>query len=64
MPKPGDVCEGCSERWEDKGKEPLVLIASSGKTLVKDLPVPLCPWCDGDAVKITALDNHDPLQDA
>jgi CDGSH-type Zn-finger protein len=64
MPKPGDVCDGCRERWEDKGKEPLILVASSGKTKNKDEVVTLCPYCDGDTIKISKLDNHDPLQDA
>lgn len=63
MPKPGDVCESCREKWEDKGKEPKVLVASSGANL-KGEPIPLCPFCDGDAVKITKKNRHDPLQDS
>ncbi len=64
MPKAGDVCESCRERWENKGKEPLILSAATGKTANKESEVLLCSWCDGDAIKITKLNKHDPSQDA
>lgn len=62
--KIGDVCEECKPRWERKKIEPQVLVAASGKTEVKGEVVPLCPWCDGNAVKVSELGNHDGLEPA
>lgn len=56
--KAGDVCANCQPRWEGKGKEPKVLVAATGKTESKGIVVPLCPYCDGDAIKIDKLGNH------
>jgi hypothetical protein len=59
MQKIGDVCENCRQRWEKKGKEPKVLQAAGGTSLTQKMKVPLCPFCDGDAVTIVNLGNHD-----
>lgn len=64
MQKVGDVCETCRERWEKKGKEPKVLKRLSGVSQNHKTIVPVCEYCDGDALKVTALDNHDPLSPA
>ena len=56
--KVGDVCSSCQARWESKGKEPKVLVAASGRTDKKGIVVPLCPYCDGGAIKIDKLGNH------
>ena len=61
MPKPGDVRESCRPRGEDLNKEPKVLFEATGKTEVKKDQVLLCPYCDGDAVKVTKKNLHDPL---
>lgn len=57
MQKVGDVCEGCRTRWEDQKKEPKVLQKARGTTNKKSLVVPLCPFCDGDAVVISGAKN-------
>jgi Zn finger protein HypA/HybF involved in hydrogenase expression len=52
MQKVGDVCENCRSRWESKDREPKVLQKAKGTTEEKKAVVPICPYCDGDAVKI------------
>lgn len=51
--KVGDVCDNCLPRWEKQKMEPKVLQKASGTTQNKNAVVPLCPYCDGDAIKIT-----------
>lgn len=51
MQKVGDVCGTCREFWEKRGKEPKVL-QRAGATKNHNAIVPLCPFCDGDALKI------------
>lgn len=58
MQKVGDVCENCRERWERQKKEPKVLQAAANSTIKRGFKVPLCPYCDGDAVGMTNLSNH------
>lgn len=63
--KVGDVCEECKDRWEGREQEPKVLVKADGVTQNRKMIVPLCPYCDGGAVEITALGNHeDPLEAA
>lgn len=64
MQKVGDVCEGCHDRWTKRDKEPKVLKRLSGVTQNHKTIVPACPYCDGDALKVSALGNHDPLSPA
>lgn len=52
MQKVGDVCEGCRERWEKKGEEPKVLQQAHDTTNRKRFVVPLCEYCDGDALAV------------
>ena len=63
MQKVGDVCEGCREQWEDKGKEPKVL-QKLNSTINRKLIVPACEYCDGDIFVIAAMGNHDDLEAA
>jgi hypothetical protein len=60
MQKVGDVCENCSDFWTKKEKEPKVLKRLSGVSQNNKMVVPACEYCDGDALKITKLDNHEP----
>lgn len=63
--KVGDVCENCKEYWERKKKEPMILVSAAQSTQNKKMIVPLCPHCDGAAVEVVALGNHeDPLEPA
>lgn len=64
MQKVGDVCENCREKWERKKMEPKVLQRATGLTINHKLQVPLCDHCDGPALTISALDNHDEPQEA
>jgi hypothetical protein len=63
MQKIGDVCENCRERWEAKGKEPKVLQEAAHTTLKKKFKVPLCDYCDGGALGIINLGNHEGLEE-
>lgn len=62
--KSGDACEGCKERWIKKQQPAKILQRASGVTMNHKMIVPLCPFCDGDAVAITAMGNHDDIQAA
>jgi hypothetical protein len=64
MQKVGDVCEGCREQWEDKGKEPMALQKLPGSTMNHKLIVPACEYCDGDIFVMAAMDNRDDLEAA
>ena len=59
MQKVGDVCENCRERWEARNKEPKVLQEAAGSTIMQKHKVPLCEYCDGDALSITNLGNNE-----
>lgn len=58
MQKVGDVCDNCRPRWEAKQKEPKVLQVAANTTTKKGIKVPLCPYCDGDALSIINLGNQ------
>lgn len=62
--KPGDVCENCRVRWEKKQLEPKVLQRASGTTMNKKFLVPLCEYCDGPALSISQIGNHEPPMEA
>jgi hypothetical protein len=64
MQKVGDACDNCREFWEKKNKEPKTLKRLGGVTQNHKVIVPACEYCDGDALKISALGNHDPLEPA
>lgn len=64
MQKIGDVCENCKAKWERKQLEPRVLQKASGVTINHKLQVPLCSHCDGPALEISELGNHDEPQAA
>lgn len=55
----GELCDSCKEHWT-KAKKPLKkLERAAGLSLIHKLIVPLCPYCDGDAVLITQMGHHD-----
>lgn len=64
MQKVGDVCENCRAYWEKRDKEPKVLQEAARTTTKKKLKVPLCPYCDGDAVTITNFGNNEDPEPA
>ena len=57
MQKIGDVCDGCRERWELRKREPKVLQAGRDTTMQKATRLPLCEYCDGDAVRVAQLSD-------
>lgn len=51
LSQPGDVCRSCMPFWTSRGKDPQRLIAVDSKvTDKKQIPVVICPWCDGDRI--------------
>jgi hypothetical protein len=56
--KVGDVCEVCRPFWEHREQEPKVL-QKLGETIEKKIVVVGCEFCDGDALKVAALDNRE-----
>lgn len=51
MQKVGDICSNCVEFWKNRKKTGKVLVRG-GTTMNHKTVVPLCPFCDGDAVRI------------
>lgn len=45
--KAGDICENCRDRWEEKGKPLIKLVALPSFTMRYYAPVAACPFCDG-----------------
>jgi len=48
----GDVCANCVERWEEKGKPVIHLVALPSFTMRYHSPVAICPYCDGPIQQI------------
>lgn len=49
MQVPGDICKGCKDHWESKGKSPRTL-RILGSTINKKIVVPGCDYCDGEPI--------------
>jgi len=49
-PKPGDICQGCSEYWKRQHKAQRKLRPLTGKTMNKHLMVLACDYCDGEPI--------------
>lgn len=45
--KAGDTCENCRERWEEKNKPTIALVALPSFTMRYHSPVAICSYCDG-----------------
>ena len=48
----GEVCENCQERWEEKNKPPIKLVALPSFTMRYHTPVAVCSFCDGPIADI------------
>lgn len=48
--KAGDICENCQERWEEKNKPTIKLIALPGFTMRYHSSVAVCSYCDGSEI--------------
>ena len=59
MQQPGEICDGCRERRTQKDLPLITLRAADGFTMNHKFMVPLCSFCDGNALAITQLHNHD-----
>lgn len=49
--RPGDICENCRQRWENRKIEPKIL-QHVGKTMQKKMFVAVCEYCDGGTLGI------------
>jgi len=43
----GDICSNCHERWEERNKPLIRLVALPSFTMRYHAPVAVCPYCDG-----------------
>lgn len=59
MQQPGEICDGCRERRSQKDLPLIILKTADGFTMNHKMMVPLCSVCDGGALTITQLHNHD-----
>lgn len=48
----GDVCENCRERWEDRNKPVIHMVALPSFTMRYHSAVAVCPYCDGPIQQI------------
>jgi hypothetical protein len=45
--KAGEVCANCCERWEERNRPVIALVALPSFTMRYHSPVACCPYCDG-----------------